>query len=302
MIITVLGSIKENEVGITLPHEHICKFNDYLYSMGGKFYLDKEKLLNSSVKHLSKLKSVYSLNTFIDCTPVNIGRDIELLKEISKKTGVNIICSTGFYYTEEPLLNNRNVDYLADIIISDAKKNNVGIIKCVVENEVPNTLEQKILMSCAKAQLILNLPLVVHTNTKNKNGLEALKILINMGVQPEAITIAHLSDSDDISYIKKIAEFGCFIGFDRIYNIAKENYINKTVNKINELCSLGYEDKILLSHDTAFFNGYELKAKINDKPRFSYCFHYILPLLQKETAQKIIKENPLRMLKCGEQN
>ncbi len=300
MIKTVLGSIPENEVGITLPHEHICQFNDYLYSMGGKFYLDKEKLLNSSVKHLSKLKSDYSLNTFIDCTPVNTGRDIELLKEISKKSGVNIICSTGFYYTEEPLLNNRNVDYLADIIVSDAKKNNVGIIKCTVENEVLNALEQKLLMSCAKAQLILNLPLVVHTNAQNKNGLEALKLLINMGVQPEAITIALLSDTDDIEYIKQIASFGCFIGLNTAYNVTKDNYFSKTVNKINALCDSGYSDKILLSHNTAFFNGYELKAKINDKPRFSYCFDYILPLLPKDTAQKIIKENPLKMLKCGE--
>lgn len=66
---------------------------------------------------------------FIDCIPVNIGRDIALLKEISQKSGVNIICSTGFYYTEETVLYHSSAELIAEYIIKDAKKVNAGIIK-----------------------------------------------------------------------------------------------------------------------------------------------------------------------------
>jgi predicted metal-dependent phosphotriesterase family hydrolase len=46
MIKTVLGDIEDNLVGITLVHEHICCYNEYVYKMSGKDYLDKKELVN----------------------------------------------------------------------------------------------------------------------------------------------------------------------------------------------------------------------------------------------------------------
>ncbi|MBE6454789.1 MAG: phosphotriesterase, partial [Alphaproteobacteria bacterium] len=86
---TVLGDISESDLGVTLAHEHICCYSEYVYTMLGNLYLDKEKLVNASIKYLMELKEKYALKTFVDCTPVNIGRDIDLLKEISQKSGVN---------------------------------------------------------------------------------------------------------------------------------------------------------------------------------------------------------------------
>jgi phosphotriesterase-related protein len=143
--------------------------------MAGKGYLDKEQLINVSIHYLKELKEKYSLNTFIDCTPVNIGRDIALLKEVSQKSGVNIICSTGFYYTEEPVLYNSSAELIAEYIIKDAKKVNAGIIKCAVENETISEFNKKLLIASAIAQKILRLPMVLHANANNKNGLKALK-------------------------------------------------------------------------------------------------------------------------------
>ena len=56
MIKTVLGSIKEKDLGITLAHEHICCYSEYMYKMAGNKYLDKEKLVETSVKYLLELK------------------------------------------------------------------------------------------------------------------------------------------------------------------------------------------------------------------------------------------------------
>ena len=62
----------------------------------------------------------------------------------------------------------------------------------------------------------------------------------------------------------------------------------------------GYEDKNLLSHDALFFNGFYSKPAINEKPRFSYFFDNILPILSKSLAEKIMIKNPVKMLCCGE--
>ena len=295
---TVLGDISESDLGAMLVHEHICCYSEYLYQMFGEKYLDKNKLLNISSEYLMSLKEKYGIKTFIDCTPVNIGRDVELLKEISIKSGVNIICSTGFYYTEEPLFFNHSVNYIADCIVGDAYNVNAGIIKCAVENEMINPFDEKILKATAKAQIKLNLPIVMHTNANNKNGIKALEILLCEGVKPQAVTVSHLSDTDDLEYIKQIAEKGCYIGFDRLYDNKSSEYISKTVAKILKLCDLGYENKILLSHDALFFNGFETEPEINEKPRFYYLFDYILPHLPKDITENLIKENPIKMLIC----
>ena len=36
-------------------------------------------------------------------------------------------------------------------------------------------------------------------------------------IQPNAVTVGHLSDADDPEYVKSIASYGCYIGLDRMY-------------------------------------------------------------------------------------
>ena len=171
---SVLGKISADLVECALCHEHICCYSEYLLKISGEKYLDKEHLANISITELKRLKSTYGMNLFIDCTPVNIGRDVDLLKKISEKSGVNIVCSTGFYYTDEPVLYNMRAETIADYIVSDAEKTNAGIIKAAVEDERPSAFQEKLLKATAIAQQKLNLPVILHTNAQNKNGLTAL--------------------------------------------------------------------------------------------------------------------------------
>ena len=295
---TVLGDISESDLGVTLAHEHICCFSEYAYQMAGKDYLDKDALADTATVYLKELKKKYGLATFVDCTPINIGRDVELLKRISEQSEINIICSTGFYYTDEPVLYNTSAEQLCKYMVADAYAVNAGIIKCAVENEAITRFGEKLLRACAKAHLCLGLPIVLHSNANNRNALKALEILFLEGVNPNAVTVGHLSDTDDLEYVKNIASYGCFIGLDRLYKNTSEEYVSKKTQSILELCKAGYEDQILLSHDALFFNGFEAELKIDEQPRFSYCFDYILPQLTKSLSDKLMVQNPMRMLSC----
>ena len=295
---TVLGDISESDLGVTLAHEHICCYSEYAYRMAGKDYLDKDALADTATVYLKELKKKYGLATFVDCTPINIGRDVELLKRISEQSEINIICSTGFYYTDEPVLYNTSAEQLCKYMVADAYAVNAGIIKCAVENEAITRFGEKLLRACAKAHLCLGLPIVLHSNANNRNALKALEILFLEGVNPNAVTVGHLSDTDDLEYVKSIASYGCFIGLDRLYKNTSEEYVSKKTQSILELCKAGYEDQILLSHDALFFNGFEAELKIDEQPRFSYCFDYILPQLTKSLSDKLMVQNPMRMLSC----
>lgn len=295
MIKTVLGNIADGALGITLPHEHICCYSEYFYKMGGERYLDKALLASASIRYLKELKQKNGLCSFIDCTPVNIGRDIDLLKRVSYESGVHIIASTGFYYTREPLLD-KEADFIAEYLSSDAERVNAGVIKAAVEYEEISPFDKKLLKAYAIAHKNLGLPIVLHTNARNKNALPALEILLSNGVKPSAVTVGHLSDTEALDYIHEIANLGCYIGLDRMYGNVAEEYISKKIDCIRSLCDKGYADKILLSHDAIFFNGFDKAPRINEKPRFAYVFENILPRLDKDIAEKITIKNPQKML------
>lgn len=295
MIRTVLGKLPVSEGGVTLPHEHVCCYSNVLYQAGGAAYMDKTALFTAATAWLKELKEMHHLGTFVDCTPLSLGRDVELLKRISAETGVHVVCATGFYHTEDPMLCIQPPERLAEFLIADAENTHAGIIKCAVERETVDRCAETLLRACAKAQKATGLPLVMHSNAKNQNALAALEILFDEGVAPRAVTVGHLSDTEDADYVKSIAARGCYIGLDRMYGKTEEAYLTAKLQMIRALCGAGYEDRILLSHDALFFNGFTVLPQLNPRPRFNYCFEALLPQLPPALAYKITVENPANM-------
>lgn len=293
---TVSGRKKISKNTVTLSHEHICCCSEYLGAMS-KSYLNKFELMRKAADVLNKMKEKYNLGLFIDCTPLNLGRDIELLKKVSEISGVDIVCSSGFYYNDEPVLDCMSAETLADFIVEDANNVCAGVIKAAVEYETISDFNVKLLKAAAIAQKKTGLPIVLHTNANNENGKQAVGILLNENVSPDRITVGHLSDTNNTEYIESFAKLGCFVAFDRIYDNCTEEYIKSKVNQITEICDAGYENQLLLSHDDAVFMGFCENPQIKN-PRWNYMFGNILPKLDEKTAKKISEENPIAML-CG---
>ena len=293
---TVLGNLPKNQLGITLAHEHICCYSEYAYQMAGERYLNKDELIKTACAYLKTMKQRYGLASLVDCTPVNIGRDVNILKRVSEEAEINIVCATGFYYTDEPVLHATSANRLRDYLVADTKATNAGIIKCAVEHGTIDAFQEKLLRACARTHLDTALPLVIHTNATNQNARRALEILLSEKVSPNAITVGHLSDADDTAYIKEIAACGCWIGLDRLYDDPSAQYVSKKLCQIKELFASGYGDRVLLSHDAQFFNGFEAEPQICKTPRLSYCFEYILPQLPQEWVEMLTVQNPMCML------
>lgn len=291
---TVLGEKFININTVTLSHEHICCYSEYLHKMSKK-YINKDDLILKAATVLKNLKQKYNLELFIDCTPVNLGRDIELLKKVSYMSGVEIVCSTGFYYTDEPVLNCMSAEKIAEYITEDANTVCAGAIKAAVEYESISDFNVKILKATAIAQKQTKLPIILHTNAHNFNGIKAVEILMQEGVNAEHINVGHLSDTDNIEYIKEFAKLGCYISLDRMYSNTSSDYINAKTKQIYSLSQAGYENKILLSHDDAVFMGFDKDPKIKE-PRFNYIFEYIIPNIDCDIANKILCKNPISML------
>lgn len=297
---TILGEIPAESVGITLPHEHICCYYENFYKMLGSGYLDKEKLAESAANHLKHMKEKHNLSTFIDCTPVNIGRDLDLLKTVSEKSGVNIVASTGFYYTEECMLTKHGEEYFTDLLLKDIKLHNIGMLKFAVQTEEMSAFSQKLLSALCQVQKITHLPLIVHTNACVKNGIKVADFVLSKGVSGNAVTIAHCSDTEDMDYVAEIAARGCFTGFDRIYRRDAEEYYKDKARDLMILCEKGYADSILLSHDALTFSEFDSEPIIKDYMPYGRIFTHLIPKMKEigftqNDIDKFTIDNPRRV-------
>src|ERR1044071_7773462 len=81
----VLGPIKD--LGVTLVHEHVMA--DFIGAAGtGQHRYKVEEVVAKAKPFLLDLKKV-GCNTFVDCTPVYLGRDARILKQLATETGMN---------------------------------------------------------------------------------------------------------------------------------------------------------------------------------------------------------------------
>jgi hypothetical protein len=92
---TVVGEIDSANLGRTLVHEHL-----FAKWPGAEFYppiqVDRSWLVEQCVKRLGAIKD-FGVRTFVDPCPIELGRDVGLMAEVSRRVGMNIVCTTGFY-------------------------------------------------------------------------------------------------------------------------------------------------------------------------------------------------------------
>ncbi|MEE9490832.1 MAG: phosphotriesterase-related protein, partial [Dehalococcoidia bacterium] len=96
MVNTVLGPISTDELGPTLIHEHLLVATPGWECDALAVPYNREVFATACVEALEKAKA-YGMKTMVDATPIDLGRDVELQKQVSERSGINIICATGLY-------------------------------------------------------------------------------------------------------------------------------------------------------------------------------------------------------------
>ncbi|MHB9032899.1 MAG: phosphotriesterase family protein, partial [Anaerolineae bacterium] len=100
VIHTVLGPIAPAAMGPTLPHEHImCDFIGADKVSPSRYKADE--IVTRMEPYLRELLP-QGVKTFVDCTPDYLARDVEVLRRLAERTGVQIVTNTGWY--KEPYL------------------------------------------------------------------------------------------------------------------------------------------------------------------------------------------------------
>ena len=306
-ISTVLGEISPDELGITLTHEHIVCASPAMVAAFGNKWMDRERVIEKAVTLLTEAKRECGISSIVDATPVDLCRDISILKEVSEKSGVNILCSTGIYHGDVPFLQGKKPERLSKTFIDECKNGiadtgvKPAVLKCATDKQGVTEINEITLLTMAAVQSETGLPLIAHNNFYENTAEAQIETLKRGGADMTRTVIAHASDCKDVPYLEGILSCGCYLGFDRIYPEAYQ----WQAAVIWELIKRGYADRILLSHDYCSFidfgdydGVFQYKRAKHD---YSTVSKILLPELSRlgatdSTLREIMLDNPKKLL------
>ena len=291
---TVRGTVDVDSLGRALMHEHVFVMQpEALQNYGhvwGESYWDEDVRVADAIEKLRALRAA-GIETIVDPTAPGLGRFVPRLQRINAAVDLNIVVASGVYaFIELPnFLTYRSVEALAELFVREIR---VGIddtgvraafLKCAVERHGLVGDVPKILAAVAAAAVETGAPVMVHTNAAATTGVPALEALTGAGVDPSRIVIAHAGDSNDLAYLRTIADTGAALGFDR-FNIEHFNPDARRIDTLLALLAEGYGDRIHLSHDAACFIDFMIgdPAFANEQPSYLHISTKILPALHDE--------------------
>ena len=266
MINTVLGPIEAKDLGKTLMHEHLiygfCGFQGD-YTLGG---FDELLCIRENMKWLTPLKEKYGFRTIVDATNNECGRDPFFLAKMATIMDLNIICSTGFYYepasafmywkfrsgfadVETEMYEMMRTELTKGIGNTGIK---AGVIKLASSANQITPFEGKFFRAAARNNRETGATIITHTEAGTM-GPEQAKLLIDNGANPKDIAIGHMCGNTDLDYHERVLQYGVFDSFDRfglegdLFNTPTDE---ERCDMIAALLDKGYEDQILMSHDS----------------------------------------------------
>ncbi len=298
MIRTVLGDIAKDELGFTLAHEHLIIDLNWVRQDGVSYIEDVNEVIPEiQLAQRQGIEAVFEVST------IDMKRDVRKLKEISEKTGLKIVCSTGYYLSQyhpswfdgadkEDIAAVYIKELLEGIDDTDIKAGLIAEIASSPEGFVGH--EKKILEAAAIASKKTGF--AVSTHTGRATAIETIETLLNGGVDPDKIIIGHQDLIDDPEYHLRLLGYGVNIAFDTCGKVAYMPDETRALNAL-KLVEAGYEDHLVLSNDISrhtYFTSFKNQG-------YLAVMGSVVPLMRQygireEVIEKFLKHNPARIV------
>ena len=247
-VLTVLGPVSPDVLGITLAHEHCLidasgnfrepkaasekkrahepvTIENVGYIRYHRNNLDNRLLLDEELTVSELLPFRYAGGqTVIDATNVDLGRDPLAIKRISLRTGLNIVMGSGYYDKsgqDLALMAGRTEADITDELIRDIREGvggsgvHAGIIGEIGCSWPLEDFEKKVLRAAGAAQKATGAPLLVHPGRCEEAPFELIRILGDVGADITHTVMCHVERTCfKPESRRQIAESGCYIAYD----------------------------------------------------------------------------------------
>lgn len=282
--VAVGGLVAPEDLGFTLPHEHLTVDSRGLIVRGGDHPVDTA-MSNRTIAQARKWPRSISDNlvfdrddlvaddlrrfrqfggrTVVDVTPIGMGRDVTRYRRIAELADVTVIASTGYYvrYGHGDRVARRTRAELADEMVAEltdglADGTRCGAIGEIGISAIPEPDELKVLAAALDAQQRTGAPMWIHITGIRPLG-QLLDVLERDAGKPAQIVISHTDYSlRDLSLHHRALRLGLNIEFDLFGfpawtagNFADAPTDTGRVRVLADLAHEGYADQLFASQD-----------------------------------------------------
>lgn len=324
-VMTVTGPVAAENLGRTLVHEHIrIRYPGEMLDPANKY--DRAECVARGVAKLEAVAE-HRVRTIVDPCPIELDRDPELMAEVSQRSGVNVICSTGFYFEHNAIgipfyWRARTSEEIAAFYLHELEHGigdtgiRPGVIK-IASSATPGYFDKRVIAGAGIAAREAGVSLISHCE-HSRGGHIQQDVLEAQGADLSRALIGHQDEEADPTKLVAIADRGSFVGIDRIGIILAPD--TQRADNVAALIAAGHGERVCLSHDAACcFHSprfpYPLPEGMPDSVSdelmpalvetmlrpFTYLFTEFLPLLHERaiddaTIESILTDNPRRLL------
>jgi len=260
---SVLGPLETSRLGFTLSHEHIIASSAGIWQAWPELFGGRAKFIATASDQLKRAKDE-GVSTIIDCTTIDLGRDIRMMEEVSRRSGLHVIASTGVWLDPSNTLRQRTVDELSDFFVREITVGiegtdiKAGVIKVANGNTI-DMFGDKLLRAAARASRMTGVPITTHTAGLQRMGEKQAVIFEEEGIAPQRICIGH-SDNSPADYQMGLARRGYRIGMDQLPRggaVAPGTPLvgpgalpwAQRYSQIKSLVDAGFADRVMLGND-----------------------------------------------------
>jgi phosphotriesterase-related protein len=310
---SVNGPIDVEELGLTLIHEHFRTIDE-----AGRFQFphlyDEQDEWDAAI-HDADAVMGHGVKTVVEPSAMFLNRDAAFSKRVADESGLQVVLATGVYtYDHLPqFFLNRDEDAVAAIFVHEIEHGIQGtgikpaFIKCAADEPGVTPNIEKIHRAAARASLQTGRPIMAHSRPASGTGPEQMRIFAEEGVDPAKVQVAHTGDTDDLDYIERLLDTGCWIGMDR-YGLDIFLPTEQRQKTVLALLEKGHADRMFLSQDyCSTIDWFPLEVqdylKANEVPDWSmtFLFERVIPELKErgmtdEQLDQMMVENPKRWL------
>lgn len=337
-VMTVLGPIAVEDMGMTLMHEHIlndcsCWWNppgpdrahladapltpDILWELRQDPFVNRANIaLDDAAAAIEEL-GLFAREggrTVVDPTCRGIGRNPAALRRIAEATGLQIVMGSGYYLqsSHPPEVAALTAGEIADQIVAEALDGidgaRIGLVGEIGVSSDFTPDERKSLRGAAQAAVRTGLPLMVHLPGWFRLGDAVLDLAEAEGLDPARVVLCHMNPScGDFAYQARLAARGAFIEYDMIgmdYFYADQQVQcpddEAAARGVLALIEAGHGDRVLLSQDVFL----KMMLTRHGGNGYAYVPRHFLPRLVRHgldpaAARALIVDNPARVFRGG---
>lgn len=261
---TVLGDIEAAELGVTYSHEHLVIAGSRTVELFPDFRLDD---VDQAVAELASAQAL-GLRSVIDAMPADTGRDVLLLAEVSRRSGVHLVAPTGVhhqrYYPERHWSELLSIEEVTGLLVADIVEgidaldygspivkrtsHRAGVIKVAGSADGPSDRDARFFEAAAAAQRATGCPILTHCEN-GTGALEQAALLERHGAALGHVALSHVDKVVDRAHQRELFATGVFVEYDQAFRW--KGGPNGTLQLLEWAAEDGHLNQVLLGLDAA---------------------------------------------------